>query len=323
MATVAQALTKAIPGLWRKKANDPNALPAGLGLAPINVMRSNGEYQILTTDTRFDAQDPAQNKAGGDHEAYSQGSLQYGSVAVATQRYLSKMYTIPERVALALESDNEVMDLARDAMEACSSQLLDGWNTEFTSAAIAGLTAGAALDLSAPAATDLVDYFNTEVEGIHLASGKRPNVLLVNAQTAHALRNMDTVQGATALGGADGGGGSTFRRTGYAGFGAVEEFFSAMYGLQVLVDDRTFIDATGTPRYALYDSGTTATYAMLGYADPRGGCMATFSQKADVIDFDVQDLVLPNPRGVGVAADARYKVEVTDPDAGRVIQLTL
>lgn len=324
MATVSQALTKAIPGLWRKKSNDMSQLPAGLGMAPINIMRSNGEYQILTSDLRFDERDPEQNKAAGDAESYAAGDIQYSSVAVSTQRYISKMYIIPERVALALESDNEVMDLARDAMDAVSNQLLDGWNKKFTDAAIAGLTAGSgALDLSSPSATDLVDYFNTEVENIQLTSGKRPNRLLISSQVAHALRNMDTVQGATALGGADGGGGSTFRRTGYAGFAAVQEFFRAMYGLEVLVDDRTYIDSSGTARYAFYDDGTSTNYAFLGFADPRSGAITTFSQKRDIIDYDVQDLVLPNPRGVGVVGDARYKVEVTDPNAGRLLTVTL
>jgi hypothetical protein len=315
MASVSQALTKAIPGLWRERSNNPDEMPQGLKFAPLNIaLPGTSEYQILSTDLRLDQRDPRQGAALSDSADFAEGNIEYGTVTVATERHASLLYKIPQRVIDGLQGENPVLDLAGDAMKATSNQILDTWTRNFVTAA-GDLDAAAALDLSAPAATDLVAYFDSEFEGIQLASGKTPNMVLMGRKVYHALANMDSIQSGPGV--AIGSDSTATRRLDWTARTRVAEFFRSLYGCEIAVENRTYINSAGAPKYAL------ETELLIGHVDPRGGCMATFAQDADVIRFYVQDLTLPSPEGVGVAADARYKVTASDPLAGRIAAVTL
>ena len=317
MATSAQSLSRAIQGLWRDRSNDPAQLPAALAFAPVNPMLGNGQFQILSNDLRLDDRDADQGAPLADNSPYSSGQFGYGTVAVQTQRHSSLLYKLPQNVIDAIQGENGVVDVAEDAMKAVSNQILDYYTGEFLTAVTADLAAaaGGTLDLS-DLTTDILDYFDDTIEEIEKAGAKRPTHLLMGAEAFRAFRNMDQVQGSTALGGAASGG--SFRRTGYAPMSAVGEFFRAAFGLEILVENRTKINSAGAGAYAL------STTAVLGYAgDPRGGCVTTFAKDGGLIEFDVRDLAMPDPIGIGVAANADYVVKVTDPNAGRRIALTL
>lgn len=315
MATTAQSLSRAIQGLWRDRSNDPAQLPSALTFAPVNPMLGNGQFQILSNDLRLDDRDADQGAPLADNSPYASGQFGYGTVSVQTQRHSSLLYKLPQNVIDAIQGQNGVVDVAEDAMKAVSNQILDYFTGEFLTAVNAEMdaAAGGTLDLS-DVTTDIIDYFDDTIEEIEKASAKRPTHLLMGAEAFRAFRNMDQVQGATALGSIEGGS----RRTGYAPLSAVGEFFRQAFGIEILVENRTKINGAGAGAYAL------STTAVLGYAgDPRGGCVTTFAKDGGLIDFDVRDLSMPDPVGIGVAANADYLVKVTDPAAGRRIALTL
>jgi len=317
MATTAQNLSKAIQGLWRDRSNDPNQLPQALTFSPVNPMLGNGEYQILVDDLRLDERDDAAGSARGDNAQYAPGEFGYGSVAVQTERHASLLYKLPQSVIDAIEGQNGFVRVSEDAMKATSNQILDRYTGKWAAAAAAGLAAPSAggLDLS-DVTTDILGYFDSVIDEIQKGSAKRPTHLIMGAEAFRAFRNMDQVQGSTALGGAASGG--SFRRTGYAPMSAVAEFFRAAFGIEILVEDRTKINTSGAGAYTL------STQAVLGYAgDPRSSCITTFAKSADLIEFDVRDLSMPDPVGIGCAANAWYKVEVTNPAAGRILTVTL
>lgn len=317
MANTTQNLSKAIQGLWRDRSNDPNELPQALAFSPVNPMLGNGEYQILSDDLRLDDRDDKMGAAAGDNADYAIGEFGYSTVSVQTQRHSSLLYKLPQSVIDAIEGENGYVRVADDAMKAVSDQILDKYTGVWLAACAAGLSApaGGALDLSSQS-TDLIAYFDAAIEEIEKAGSKRPTHLIMGAEAFRKLRNNDQVQGATALGGAASGG--SFRRTGYAPMSAVADFFRAAFGIEILVEQRTKLNSAGAGAYTL------STSMVLGYAgDPRGGCVTTFAKSADLIEYDVRDLVLPMPIGVGVAANAYYTVEVTDPNKGRIITVTL
>jgi hypothetical protein len=315
MATTAQSLSKAIQGLWRDRSNDPSQLPKALAFAPVNQVLGNGQFQILSNDLRLDAQDPAQGALRADNADYALGDFGYGTVDVTTQRYASLLYKLPQSVIDAIEGQNGFVNVADDAMKAVSNQILDGFTAQFVAEVTANATALGTLDLS-DVTTDILAYFDASIEAIELAGSKRPTHLLMGAEAFRAFRNMDQVQGSTALGGAAAGG--SFRRTGYAPMSAVGEFFRAAFGLEILVEDRTFINSAGAAAYTL------STSMVLGYAgDPTGGSVITFAKTPGFIDFDVRELSLPSPMGIGVAANAHYSVRVADADKVRRIPVTL
>ena len=311
MATTAQSLSKAIQGLWRDRSNDPSQLPKALAFAPVNEVLGNGQFQILSNDLRLDAQDPAQGALRADNADYALGDFGYGTVDVQTQRYASLLYKLPQSVIDAIEGQNGFVNVADDAMRAVSNQILDGFTAQFVAEVTANATALGTLDLS-DVTTDILAYFDAAIEAIELAGSKRPTHLLMGAAAFRAFRNMDQVQGSTALGETGG------RRTGYAPMSAVGEFFRAAFGLEILVEDRTFINAAGNAAYTL------STSMVLGYAgDPTGGSVITFAKTPGFIDFDVRELSLPSPMGIGVAANAHYSVKVADADKVRRIPVTL
>jgi len=311
MATTAQSLSKAIQGLWRDRSNDPAQLPKALAFAPVNQVLGNGQFQILSNDLRLDAQDPAQGSVRADNADYALGDFGYGTVDIQTQRYASLLYKLPQSVIDAIEGQNGFVNVADDAMKAVSNQILDGFTANFLAEVTANATALGTLDLS-DVTTDVLAYFDAAIEAIELAGSKRPTHLLMGASAFRAMRNMDQVQGSTALGETGG------RRTGYVPMSAVGEFFRAAFGLEILVEDRTFINAAGNAAYTL------DTSMVLGYAgDPTGGSVITFAKTPGFIEFDVRDLAMPSPEGIGVAGNAHYAVKVADADKVRRIPLTL
>ena len=317
MATTSQNLSKAIQGLWRDRSNDMDQLPKALQFSPVNPMLGNGEYQILNDDLRLDERDDVQGAALGDNAQYGSGMFGYSSVAVQTQRHASLLYKLPQAVIDAIEGENGFVRVAEDAMKATSNQILDRYTGEWLTAAAAGLAApaGGTLDLST-LSTGVTAYFDAAIDEIQKGSSKRPTHLIMGAEAFRAFRNMDDIQGSTALGGAASGG--SFRRTGYTPLSAVAEYFRAAFGLEILVEDRSKINSAGAGAFTL------STSMVLGYAgDPRSSCITTFAKSADFIEYDVRDLAMPDPVGIGCAANSYYKVEVTNPAAGRIITVTL
>jgi hypothetical protein len=313
MALSTDNLLVAIEGLWADRTNDPSKMPAGLRIAEVNPMLGSGNFQILTSDKRLDLRDSAQGTRTGDYSDYVSDNLGYDTVSVQTSRHSSKGFVIPEAVAASLEDQNAVLDLAKDAMEACSNQILDFFSSEFATAA-AGLPAGGGIAISLPA-TDITNAFLDEIENIHLASGKRPNRLLVNGEAFRFLRQNDQVFGQPAIGGDNGG---TFRRLGAMPADATHTYFSTVLGLELVVADRTLIDPTGAPSYP-FQTGAGTSNGVLAYCDPRGGAMTTFARRGDLAEFRTHELAYPQVPGVAVTADAYYTVEVTDAAAGRLI----
>lgn len=313
MATSAQSLSRAIEGLWRDRSNDPAQLPKALTFAPVNFALANGQYQIMDTDLRLDDRDPDQGALLGDNSPYVSGQFGYSTVSIQTQRHASLLYKLPQAVIDAIQGENGVVDVAEDAMKATSNQILDYFTGQFAAevtANVAAPTAGG-LDLS-DVTTDLVAYFDDVIEEIELGSAKRPTHLIMNAAAFRAFRNMDQVQGATALGETGG------RRTGYAPMSAVAAFFRGAFGLEILVEDRSKINASGDAAYSL---GATA---VLGYVGgPRDSAITTFARDGGLIKYDVRDLAMPDPVGIGCAAEAHYVVKATNPGAARRIALTL
>jgi hypothetical protein len=287
MATSSQNLSKAIQGLWRDRSNDMDQLPKALAFSPVNPMLGNGEYQIMADDLRLDERDDIQGAAIGDNAQYGAGDFGYSSVAVQTQRHASLLYKLPEAVIQAIQGENGFVRVAEDAMKATSNQILDRYTGEWLTAAGAGLAApaGGTLDLS-DLTTDVTAYFDAAIDEIQKGSAKRPTHLIMGAEAFRAFRNMDTIQGSTALG--------------------------------ILVEDRTKVNSAGNGAYTL------STSMVLGYAgDPRSSCITTFAKSADFIEYDVRDLAMPDPVGIGCAANAYFKVEVTNPAAGRIITVSL
>lgn len=321
MSTVAQSLTKAIPGLFRERANDPTKRPQGIEVAPLVTQNGRGEYQIITTDLRLNEQDASQGAELSDSADFSPNAISYSTVSVATKRFGANSFLIPERVIQALEGNNAQLDLARNAMNACADQLYGRFVRELVTAA-AGLTATTAgtLDLSSPGATDLVDFFNTVVEEIMTGSSLAPNYIYMGPRVRHALRNMDSIQSGAAVA-ATTAAIADRARTGYVGFGAIDAFFNE-YGIKVLTEPGSYLDNTGAAKFLLNDK------IIVGRAEAGGrSALHTFVQRdgenADLIKFYTSDTVLPQVPGIIVAADARFKVDVTDPELARLISVTL
>ena len=306
MANTAENLIQVVQGLWADRSNDPSQLPAALGFSPFNKALGNFQYQILDTDLRLDTSDPTQGGAVADHADYAQGVISYSTVTKATQRRAAQGFVIPNAVMEAIEDQNGLVSLADDAMRAVSNQLLDQFTLDFITQADAGFTDAPTLDLSTQS-LDLQDYFDAGVQAVETGSGKRCNAILMGKKAAMRLAGMDTIQNGPGV--AIGSDATATRRLGYSSLDRVRAFFKDCYGIELLIEDRTYLNA-GTGEYTL------DTDMFIGHVDPRGGCMATFSRVADIIDFNVRETAFPSVEGLAVTGDAHWKCEVTDAAAG-------
>ena len=315
MANTKENLTRALQGLWRSRSNDPSQLPAGLKFSPFNYGLGNNEYQIASTDFRLDTSDPLQGALAGDHSDYPEGLISYSTVTVETQRRAAQGFVIPYAVIEALQGENPFLDLADDAMKAVSNQLLDRFTLDFVAEVGAGFAAPAAggLDLST-LTTDAVAYFNSVIQEIEQGSGKKCTHALMGKEAVMAMANLDSITDGPGV--AIGSSAEAQRRLGYTSPERVKTFFRDMYGIELLVEDRTYL-AAGTGAYTL------GANMVIGNVDPRGGSMATFMKSPDIIDFNVRETAFPKVEGLVVTGDSHWKIEVTDPAAGRAIALTL
>jgi hypothetical protein len=315
MANTKENLTRALQGLWRSRSNDPSQLPAGLKFSPFNYGLGNNEYQIASTDLRLNTSDPKQGAVTSDHADYPEGLISYSTVTVATERRAAQGFVIPYSVIEALQGENSFLDLADDAMKAVSNQLLDRFTLDFVAEVGAGFAAPAAgaLDLSV-LSTDAVAYFNSVVQEIEQAAGKRVTHAIMGKEAVMAMANLDSIANGPGI--AVGSSAATERRLGYTSPDRVRSFFREMYGIELLVEDRTYLNA-GTGAYTL------GANMVIGNVDPRGGSMATFMKSPDIIDFNVRETAFPKVEGLVVTGDSHWKIEVTDPTAGRAIALTL
>lgn len=308
MSTLANSLATAIPGLFRERLGDAARSPKSLLIAPPIYSNGRNEYQILTSDLRLDLRDPAQGAAVASNADFVEGNIQYDVVTVSTQRYATQAFPISQRVIDGMQGVNAALDLAKTAEEACSAQIF-GKHRALTSA----------LSLSAPTAgtlalgtlsTDLKAYFNSVVNEVTLGSTKAPNYVYMNKKTYMALSNMDTIQQGAAIAAGP-------LRTGFVNFGTVDAFF-AMYGLEVVVEDGSFINASGTSTFF------GDAKILIGHkgADPSASSLVTFAQDMGLCRWYVQETVLPKPPGLIVAADAQMLVSAVDSASARAIACT-
>jgi hypothetical protein len=316
MANTSENLIQIVQGLFQDRANDPSQLPAALRFAPFNKALGNLMYQVLSTDLRLDTSDPRMGTAIADNADYADGSISYATVSRATQRYASQGFSISDATMEAMQDQNSFLNLANDAMSFVSSQLFDQWTLDFVTKATdatTGLVAGAALDVSV-ATTDLVAYFNNEIENIHRTSGKRPTHILMGQECANAMVNMDTIQEGPGV--AIGSSAASTRRLGWASDAQLADFFRSKYGIELLVEDRTYLNA-GTPAYVL------STDLFIGRVDARGGAVTSFMRNPSIVDFSTRALAYPRVEGIAIVGDSHWLNEVTDRQAGRRVTVTL
>jgi hypothetical protein len=327
MATSAQSLSVAIEGLWRKRSNDLSQLTGAARIAAAITQNARGEYQFLSTDLRKDLRRPATAQSNvTEYTSFPVGNLQYSYASTQPRRHVADMFMLPSSVIAGLQDANSALDVAKDAEEYIANDLLTQHLNDFLTAA-AGLAAPAAgaLDLSVDS-VDLNDYFRTVIREISLTSTQRPNFVYMSPEVHDRLISNDTIQEGTALAiGADTN--SIERRTGFATDERLRMFFRSL-GLEVIVEHFSQINLSGAGEFVL------GADIVIGRMDPRGGTFQTFVRKNVgkrsgtaplhyMVNFLVQDTVLPAPQGIAVAGDGFWEIQGTNVLSGRLIDVTL
>lgn len=307
MANLSQSLSQAIPGLFRERLGDAARSPKSLLVAPPVFSNGRNEYQILSTDLRLDLRDPSQGGALAANADFVEGNIEYDIVTVATQRYASSLFKISQRTIDGLEGVNAALDLARNAEDACASQLFSKHRNLVSG--ISGVSAPSAGTLAlGTLSTDLKAYFNSVHNEITLGSTKAPNYVYMNKKTYIALSNMDTIQEGAAIAAGP-------LRTGFVNFGVVDAFF-AIYGLEVVVEDGSYINASGSATFFMDGK------LLIGHRGGAASSLMTFAQDLSLARFYVQENVLPTPAGISVAADMQILVTAVDSSSARMATVT-
>jgi hypothetical protein len=307
------ALQGYIKGFFRDYAS--NRAPVGLELAPPTAIDSTlGGYLYRKNDLRNDERQNYLSALDGD---FQRSFSTIEAVSVATQNFKSRFEVLPQQVIDTIDAQSG-QGIVNSTVRGTADQLYGDFVRRLVAAATAGLPADT-INLS----TDSVDIYNdfeSACQTIQKASNLRPNVIYMSPASYQRILSNDQLQNGTSVSIAASAGAA--RRTGFPVQGYAAEWFRTRLGLELLVEDRTGLDTTGVGNYVLGNS------IILAHAAPGSerSALKTVHMPMDgggLVRFITAPTTLPFPVGIGVAAEAQYKVEVTEPTAGVIYTATL
>jgi hypothetical protein len=308
------ALQGYIRGFYRDYAKD-NA-PEGFKLAPLTPIDSTlGGYLYRKNDLRYDARKSYEGTLDSD---FQRSSSTIEAVSVATKNFKSSFEVIPQQVISTIDAQSGI-SLVQSTVRGLASQIHGGFVNELVASATAGL-ASDTINLS----TDSIDIwgeFESACQSIQAAAGERPNVIYMSPAAYARIIANDQLQGGTSVSGFTSAG-SAVRRTGFPVASFAYDWFLTRLNLELVVENTTGLNSSGTGAFVLGNS------IILAHAAPGAerSCFKTVHMPMDnggLVQFIQSPSVLPNPPGVAVAAQAQYKVEVTEPALGVIYTATL
>lgn len=307
-------LAAMIEGLYRDSTSD--YLPAALKAAPAYAADSlRAEFLIRSSDDRFDARKVHGKKAAINAD-YQRLESQYEPVAVQMEAHPSGYEVIPDAFAMSVKTD-----IIAPTVRGHLDKIYGAYIAEFIDVVNNDLPGGDAWNISA-ATAPVVSQINKYIREIKAASGKRPNTIWLSEPALHALQNLNEIQSGTSISGFTTAGSSVVR-TGSATPDEIFAFFKTRFGLDLHVEDRTILDASGTAGYA---AGATM---FIGLAAPgsEDSALKTFhlgQYSSDLlVKFEVERAAKPLAAGQVVTANAIYQVKAVNPLAGLSVALTL
>jgi hypothetical protein len=312
-----QVLSAMIEGLYRDKAN--STLPAGLGLAPAYGSPSmRAEFLVMLTDNRFDDRKDY-GKAGSLSQDFQRANTELAPIPVQLNDHKSGFRVIPEDLLASLQDNASVVTAI---MDAAADEIYGGFTRELAAViAAGGLVTGSALNLSTGSA-DLVDAINDTIRSLQLAGGHSPNTIYMGRATFDAIMNQDQVQQGSAISGYTSAG-SAVRRLGSTTPDFVYSFFKSRFGLDLVVDDRVYVNTSGAAAYAAGNN------IVLAHSAPGASPSAfkTFHLNtyggANLLKYINQPAMFPMTPGQAVAAQSVYKVQLVDGNLAASMAITL
>lgn len=312
------SLLAMIEGLYRDKVSA--VTPAAFDCAPLYGANSAAaQFLVRSTDNRFDVRKDF-GKASSASSEFLKSNTELARIDVQLESHKAGYEVIPQSV---LTGTGLSVDIVQPIVNGQIDQIYGAYIAEFLEVSGNDLpNAGSSFNISV-ASAPVVATINSYIRAIHLASNKRPNTIWMSQDAMWAFQGLDEIQNGTAISGYTTTG-SSVRRTGSATPAQVEEFFRSRFGLQLLVEDRTILDATGASAYAAGDKMVIA-HAAGGSEDSalKTFHLSTYGGGADLVNFLVDTAAAPLPLGQVVRAEAVYKVKAVNPQAGLFVDLTL
>jgi len=290
--------------------------PSVLRAAPLQRSTSKGEFLRVKEFAANDVRTPSFRKVSYGTPA-APGQVELETIQVALDRYVGDEYFVPARLQKELEETGG-FDWLQELIAQEITRSHDHYASLFASA-VSGLDAATGNLTASTASFDFQSWLLSNVEKVHLAGRKRPNTLVVSQKTAHDLIKLDQLQSGTAI--ASLAGGETLRRAGSVDPSALAAFVKAQAGLDLVVDDRIFINSSGVSGYCM-----TGKAALL-HAGPgvAPSALKTFVKtNSDGIapEGSIYTINGPyetnNPKGMGFYVDTEIEVKVLDARLGVV-----
>jgi hypothetical protein len=324
MPTAATGLRTTVQGLFAayQNATGPRSLEI---LPPVDLDSLEGQY--VTADSGFpDVRDPVgKSSSGADFKPVS-SNYATSSFEVFIRDGLYAL--IPDRVIANIEGPSGVSLTERELKKILdrfgSAHLADTLTALETLSATAAGSGTLALNVQA----DLVLFFNTIINEIHLATGSVDNLAFyANRRAMQLLTQQDQVQNTTAISGYPTAS-STVRRTGFATMQRVEEFFATAFDapIRLVKEDFVAVNSSGNNALQMGAVGYVVQVAP-GATDAVG---KTFFQQVQGSDLQeglfaayMQRSQLPQRPGEIVAVDAAWNTKILASSRGRKMAITL
>ena len=308
-------LTSIVEGVYGETATD--RLPEAFMMAPRYAsLTGKAEFLLNSADGRWDER-KSFGKAVSASAKFEDDPYQLSTVTVPLATHNTSQIVIPEVVAASMN-----VDVTSDAMNRLAEQIYAAYISEFLNVAGNDLpNAGSSFNISSPSAA-AVSTIHGYIDDIVLASGHEPNRVWMSRKAANKFLLLDEVQNGTAITGFTTSG-SSVRRTGSANLEQLRNWFDSQFGLELIVESRTYTNTSGTSAYLGEDKMIIAK-CQDGSLD---SALKTFHLGTyggpNLLKYSVKEAHAPYPDGMILRASATYAVAATNPNAGLFIDLTL
>lgn len=317
MASSTNALHKSLNALFRDYKDQPDFLPYWFGMAPQLRSSRNGEFLIPTSATRLDMANRPQ--VASESADFIPAAFDFDRIDYSVRRIAGHYVVLPNDVIHDLEEGVDSLDLIGYAIRAVTRPIFGELGLQFYTEA-ANLNAGTAFDSTDPG-YDIVTAFNTNIRTIELATGDRPNTLLLGREVADALKTFDQVQEGVAMASSA----SDFRRSGAIDDGHLEAWFRDKLRLDLIVDSTSVTSVGGADNWL--NDGSYAYMAVTRENNAPGAfktlTVNTPDRSGELVDFYVRETSGAQAIGWNVLADSRSQVKLVDPKRGLKIATTI
>lgn len=337
MSNATKSIIEHVPGLYQQAHSTLGGYPLVLRAAPIvNQNSQTGEFQIRKATNLYDKRNPIVKTANG--AGFIDTPFEYSKVNFDIPRVAGPRIALAARDIISLRGGNPDLNPVSDAVEECLDHFYAGYTAMWTDEVSTALSDGDTLDIStASAESDLLDYFQTQIETIVKTRGPRyaPNVYVIGMSDFHKLARNDAFAQGVAVSSTETG----TRRLGSNDPNFVAQWFQTRFAtpIELVVVPDVVVGLDGSNAFSM----VSKSFLVHSGEGNRPSCLKTLVQttgrdasastapgtsgEGQLVDLQVLEADARHGYDAGtmiVAGSGAFKIQVMDSSLGLELPIT-